>query len=231
MMEWNTTLDATITQEVMDLRDIATGGNTSLDALLGCVVNTRASLTPGPTRMAFEKHLPAAMPLTMAGLDGEWAYFNNSISCVASNTAPRPLSYGRAVGRRAASMVMVSSRGASVAQAVTDLQGVLRKASELSENSARISVVDCLVFVPQIQAASDVRAAVYGTMPYGPRPAVTLIEAKLAQGDVVSLQCTAMLTPSAAVVAAGQSDGYGVKANGLLFADGIQGKVVPASLA
>ena len=84
-----------------------------------------------------------------------------------------------------------------------------------------------MVFVPQIQAAPDVRAAVYGTMPYGPRPAVTLIEAKLDEGDLVSLQCTAMLTPSTAVVAAaGESDGYGVKANGFLFADGIQGKVV-----
>ena len=223
MMESNSTVDANIHQEILDLSDIAKAGNTSLQNLLGCLVNTRKGLKQQPALTAFRKYVGHDMPVTFASLNGEWPFFNSSITCVASRILQQPSSfaYGAARARSAGAMITVSAEG-GLAQTVTDLEGVLVKANP----SGPTQLVDCMVFLQRIQDSAAVKAALNGVMPYGPAPAMTVVQSKLDDETDVRMQCTATTKPSRAI---DTHNSYAVKANGLVYVSGFAGQAVNGS--
>eukprot|EP00405_Crypthecodinium_cohnii_P025320 CAMPEP_0206493428 /NCGR_PEP_ID=MMETSP0324_2-20121206/46956_1 /ASSEMBLY_ACC=CAM_ASM_000836 /TAXON_ID=2866 /ORGANISM="Crypthecodinium cohnii, Strain Seligo" /LENGTH=394 /DNA_ID=CAMNT_0053976549 /DNA_START=31 /DNA_END=1215 /DNA_ORIENTATION=+ len=228
MMENNDTLLETAEAELSDIRDIAHAAGATMSDLVDCLVNAPsggAEHTKAKFREAFQKVLPDKMELpalTVVEAPGEYAFFNSSITCVAalpssegrsSRKIIKLSSPGTAYGALARGLLHFTVDSASIADALSESSKLIQKAG----GKGNSDLAECTVFLKDIKASKDFRRALGET-----DAALTIVQAGLSPGKVVTLRCVAN---TGADMQEGTSGNKEVKvAHKLVFAPGIYSK-------
>ncbi|CAE7503444.1 unnamed protein product [Symbiodinium natans] len=211
MMELNETLQLTATQEIADVRDIATSAGAQLSDLVDCYVNAPPGRSAA-VREALLSALPADVQqhppaFTVVEMPGEYQFIPNSIMCVAAlgnETSPaqrQTWKYDGVYGVSAKGMLFVE--GASASQGcsknpVLETQDVLTRIHYLGNMAGdTFDLVDCNVYVADIKDAAAVRQAITDFHITKVQPAITLVQADgLPDARSVLLRCTGTISAS-----------------------------------
>ena len=232
MMESNHTLDLQIEQELLDVRDIAVGGESDMNHVVSCFVNSKYAGSAAAVHQAMAEQTSAfgGAAVTVVESAGEWSVFNNSVTCraVQASASDKVVLHGEEgtndVAVVANNLVHISVEGTDINDALNKTSVFLQEATNSTTSTA--AIVDCFVGVTQLSEAPTVRAA-FNTSAIV--PTLTIVQVGLVPGATVALQCVASLNATDVVVSpqlpAPMDEGFAtpraVTAGGFVYVDGV----------
>ena len=238
MMEQNATVTLDVELEWLDVEDIMTASNSTIDNLVSCVANA----PPGKAdvvRAAIINQTHNQVALTVVEMGGEFLGQPTSCSCIGVKPSLLPKKVtrvGNATAVLAKRWAYASSYATTAAIAIDALSKALAAAAVESGGGVRATplagLVECEVYARRASDAAAVRAALSAaSIGAAVAPSLTVLVVKdgpFARSPYVSLQCVATtLAPSAkryvSAVAPSGAHVTGVVADGLVFVGGVDG--------
>lgn len=195
---WTFDLNASMTQIVFDVRDIARAAGVDLANLVDCLVNSPKGAS-GVARATFTAALHRAEKwarpaLTFVEMPGEYQFTNYSASCTAAlgPHLPKQWRHGSTRGMSAHGLLHMEGTRLAGASPRQEVEVALASIGEVISSAGGRgigSLVDCTAFVANISHAASVRNA-FSKLPKA--PALTIAEAGLQDRQrAVSLRCVA----------------------------------------
>ena len=231
MMEQNATVTLDVQLEWLDVGDIMTASNSTIDNLVSCVANA----PPGKAdvvRAAIINQTHNQVALTVVEMGGEFLGQPTSCSCIGVTPSLLPKKVtrvGNATAVRAKRWTHASSYATTVAIAIDSLSKALAAVGVGARATPLAGLVECEVYARRASDAAAVRAALSATsIGADVAPSLTVVIIKdglFARSPYVSLQCVATTMVKRLVTAVAPSGAHvtGVVADGLVFVGGVDG--------